>query len=249
MLYWSGGEKRIPPLTNPQKKSASGQVPETQMIEQIADTTRTCTRCGRILPLSCFWKKLDGWQAYCKDCHREYRTTDKGREVNVASAKRWRTTPAGKVYQRRQDKRRRTNQPIKVRARDLLNDAVADNKVIPQPCVVCGNPAQGHHEDYNKPFSVIWLCPLHHRQHHEGALGMVLTPVDYTPIDYPPAPREPVIRNGTKRCSRCKQWLPFSQFSKDKEGPAGCKCWCKECDNRRRRERYARLKNKKGGQQ
>lgn len=30
----------------------------------------------------------------------------------------------------------------------------------------CGEIGEGHHEDYSKPLDVIWLCRLHHRQHH-----------------------------------------------------------------------------------
>jgi len=36
-------------------------------------------------------------------------------------------------------------------------------------CQVCGSPnAEGHHEDYNKPLEVTWLCRLHHRKIHNN---------------------------------------------------------------------------------
>ncbi len=36
----------------------------------------------------------------------------------------------------------------------------------PQPCVVCGDPAEGHHEDYGRPLDLTWLCRLHHSWRH-----------------------------------------------------------------------------------
>lgn len=36
-------------------------------------------------------------------------------------------------------------------------------------CHVCGTfPADAHHEDYAKPFDVIWLCKKHHNQLHKN---------------------------------------------------------------------------------
>lgn len=36
-----------------------------------------------------------------------------------------------------------------------------------QPCSVCGNEkAQAHHDDYDKPLDVIWLCDSHHKMRH-----------------------------------------------------------------------------------
>jgi hypothetical protein len=33
---------------------------------------------------------------------------------------------------------------------------------------VCGSKkVHGHHEDYNKPLEVHWLCPKHHKARHK----------------------------------------------------------------------------------
>jgi len=41
----------------------------------------------------------------------------------------------------------------------------------PETCQHCGNipkKLHGHHEDYSKPFDVIWLCFSCHRHEHKG---------------------------------------------------------------------------------
>ena len=51
-------------------------------------------------------------------------------------------------------------------ARSTTNHAIRDGKLIAMPCEVCGNVAEAHHDDYNQPLLVRWLCFNHHRQYH-----------------------------------------------------------------------------------
>jgi len=43
------------------------------------------------------------------------------------------------------------------------------NKLNPQPCEICGvtKNIEKHHEDYNKPLEVRWLCIRHHLDIHK----------------------------------------------------------------------------------
>lgn len=46
---------------------------------------------------------------------------------------------------------------------------MARNKgeIVPKPCEVCGKEKTvGHHDDYNKPLEVRWLCYKHHAAEH-----------------------------------------------------------------------------------
>jgi ribosomal protein S27AE len=41
-----------------------------------------------------------------------------------------------------------------------------------QPCVRCGaTKSLAHHEDYDKPLDVMWLCQPCHKQRHKELLN------------------------------------------------------------------------------
>ena len=47
--------------------------------------------------------------------------------------------------------------------------AIARGKVHKQPCEICGmEPAEAHHDDYNNPLKVRWLCKKHHVEWHRN---------------------------------------------------------------------------------
>lgn len=52
-----------------------------------------------------------------------------------------------------------------------VHNAVRSGKLVrPKVCSDCDNESRlhGHHEDYNKPLEVIWLCPKCHREKHNA---------------------------------------------------------------------------------
>ncbi|MES0010112.1 hypothetical protein NKJ78_03605 [Mesorhizobium sp. M0037] len=57
--------------------------------------------------------------------------------------------------------------PQKVWAHQCLRSALKRGLVIQMPCEQCGDlVAEAHHDDYDKPMDVRWLCRLHHRHEH-----------------------------------------------------------------------------------
>lgn len=41
--------------------------------------------------------------------------------------------------------------------------------LLPEPCEVCGaEKVDAHHNDYDRPGDVRWLCRKHHVQHHQA---------------------------------------------------------------------------------
>ena len=55
-------------------------------------------------------------------------------------------------------------------ARDKTNREINSGRLVRQPCEVCGSvPTHAHHDDYEKPLDVRWLCRSHHVEHHAKA--------------------------------------------------------------------------------
>ena len=55
------------------------------------------------------------------------------------------------------------------KARIMFNHYLRDNHIERQPCEICGAKAEAHHDNYDKPLDVRWLCFKHHRQwHHDN---------------------------------------------------------------------------------
>jgi predicted DNA-binding protein YlxM (UPF0122 family) len=62
-------------------------------------------------------------------------------------------------------------------AHDVVEKAVLRGKIAKKPCEVCGadgrfsdgrSEVQAHHDDYNFPLTVRWLCQKHHHEWHKN---------------------------------------------------------------------------------
>lgn len=53
-----------------------------------------------------------------------------------------------------------------------LRKAVVSGLIIKMPCEVCGSlKSVAHHDNYNNPLSVRWLCRGHHRDYHRSIIN------------------------------------------------------------------------------
>ena len=97
-----------------------------------------CPKCGEARPNK-------NW-AYCLPCN------------NAQSAK-W----------KRENEVLTEEGKFRKKVRMLTRYAVRSGKLYEQPCEVCGeNKVEAHHDDYNKPLEVRWLCRKHHDEHHKN---------------------------------------------------------------------------------
>lgn len=100
-------------------------------------------------------------RTYMRDYYR--RNPDRCR-TNAAAA-RHRRVDAYRAYDR--ERGYRPGDPVKVRARRQVAQAIEDGTLIRHPCEVCGDPrTDGHHDDYSRPLAVRWLCRQHHGEQH-----------------------------------------------------------------------------------
>jgi len=93
---------------------------------------------------------------------------ERNRESFIKRNKIYNQTQAGKESSARRSKRAMEKNPTKWKARQTLRNAVHARKIVKGSCEECDEvKVEGHHEDYNKPLEVNWLCSKHHQKIHE----------------------------------------------------------------------------------
>lgn len=130
---------------------------------------KPCFKCNEVKPLSEYYKHAqmkDGHLNKCKVCAKKdvhvYRHESPSREKILAYDR------ARGNRQSAEDLRKyREKYPKKYKAHCLVNYAIKSKKLFREPCQVCGNQnTHGHHDDYDKPLNVRWLCSIHHWEWH-----------------------------------------------------------------------------------
>lgn len=120
-------------------------------------TEKRCCECRQWKSREAFNRDRsapDGLQDKCRPCHREAVRESRRRnpESHASYQRRW-----------RQRNRRVTAAhaaiKIAIRRGDLTR---------PETCEGCGLPGDvhAHHDDYDRPLEVEWLCPPCHRERH-----------------------------------------------------------------------------------
>ena len=128
---------------------------------------KTCRACKETKPISEFYKNhssKDGHRNDCKKCYmqyvKQYRQTEKGKDVNRRTFRKYSKTEKGKAYQkfysqsekgkasvRMAIKRYRIRHPDRERARQAVREAIKSGR-LPRSDTLqcsCGEPAKHHH--------------------------------------------------------------------------------------------------------
>lgn len=67
-------------------------------------------------------------------------------------------------YQRRYREKHKN----KYRAHQIVSRAIKSGKITKESCCECGSiiNVHAHHDDYDRPMDIIWLCVRHHKERH-----------------------------------------------------------------------------------
>jgi len=134
---------------------------------------KKCSSCAKAKPASEFQKRAasqDGLTASCKTClrARDAARYPKERRRRLLLMKAYSETSNG---QRSLSASRRAwveRNAVKRAAHIITGNAIRDGRLVKGECEKCGTKSvQAHHDDYEKPLSVRWLCVKHHREHHK----------------------------------------------------------------------------------
>ncbi len=110
----------------------------------------------------------DGLSAMCKMCQKYYdrsRRNDKHRkEARAVYAQ----TKEGKLAGAKAKAKWRNDNPKKYKAHNKINSAIRSGNIKKLPCELCGSDEKmhAHHDDYEYPLSIRWLCSSCHSQWH-----------------------------------------------------------------------------------
>ena len=143
--------------------------------------TRDCTKCSTNKPLSDFpkhKKRPNGHGAICKTCTaiKQKMSHDENRETHNARARGYYRNNIEKQRERCRQKDLANGE--KRKARNIVRSATRNGNLVVGDCVDCGNKPDdhnidAHHEDYNKPLEVIWLCRSCHMIRHRDLKGNI----------------------------------------------------------------------------
>lgn len=146
-------------------------------------TVKTCFKCLKDKPFSEFYRHsqmADGHLNKCKDCarldvrqnrqknHDYYIWYDRIRSMDEHRVKaRVEYANKHRALSRQRSAEWGQRNSHKKRAHSLVKRALDRGLLKRLPCEVCGKePTEAHHDDYDKPLHVRWLCTAHHGEHH-----------------------------------------------------------------------------------
>jgi hypothetical protein len=135
--------------------------------------SKECFKCKTVKPLEEFYKHTamgDGHLNKCKECAKK--DVSKHRLDNIERIRSYdkqrANLPHRKELQYHITKKWRNEDKRRVIAHNAVARAIKKGLLIGAPCVRCGNiKSLAHHEDYDKPLDVMWLCEPCHKQRHK----------------------------------------------------------------------------------
>ncbi len=134
---------------------------------------KNCFKCNTVKPLSEFYahpRMADGHVNKCKECNKNDSTANRNKNIEkVRAYDRARSKEPERIKAAAEVTRAwRAEDSLRVLAHSSVARAIRRGDLVRQPCCRCGEEkAVAHHEDYEKPLDVVWLCQPCHKQRHK----------------------------------------------------------------------------------
>lgn len=128
---------------------------------------KKCFKCNEEKEINQFYKHSamsDGFLGKCKECAKKDSFANRLKNIEKIRA-----------YDRKRGNRQsyeyvkeyRKKYPKKYKAFSLVSRAIKSGKMKKLNCEKCGSiDSVAHHDDYNFPLTIRWLCQAHHKQWH-----------------------------------------------------------------------------------
>lgn len=142
-----------------------------------------CTKCKETKAVGEFYRNAaskDGLTSNCKDCHRRYNASAKGKvrahkynasEKGKVCARRYWVTDKGKVRSKRQDKVRQLRYPDRIIIRNAVTNAIRAKRIPPAKTLQCSNcpepAAEYHHFAGYEPEHQLDVIPVCYACHNK----------------------------------------------------------------------------------
>lgn len=146
---------------------------------------KECSQCGIEKEISEFQIRRaskDGLTARCKACLSAYDKTRANNPNRVKAREEYKKTEAYRDSCRKSSKKysklhpdKRLESTRKYREKNekksqchgIVGYAIKCGNLVRKPCEICGREkVHAHHDDYDKPLDIRWLCDEHHNEWH-----------------------------------------------------------------------------------
>jgi len=110
----------------------------------------------------------DGLTAKCKMCQRVYDKARNGHDHRKLAREIYAQTEEGRLSSNKAKAEYRKRNPNKAKAHAKVSYEVRIGRLCRMPCEKCKKEsAHAHHDDYDRPLNIRWLCDYHHNKWHK----------------------------------------------------------------------------------
>lgn len=133
---------------------------------------KPCKSCGILKDLEEFYTHqgmTDGRLNICKECKKAYEHERRALGFKQGYERIRSQRPKRKAYMAKRTKIWAKKHPKRRKAQYAVSNAIRDGRLVKGSiCENCGSTERicAHHEDYNKPFEICWLCARCHIRMH-----------------------------------------------------------------------------------